>query len=187
MVDLFPGGARAAGAILLRRADVGGRQAVAPRADERARQNLRDGIARSRRQGGRGEGGRRGMKSIHKPQAEKLSALGISHRAAAREMKVPASTFSNYLTNGKLPERLAADGFVERLDRYIAMKTAAGKKSSHEYLAAPIIGEFSNLGLSLSKTSDATGIDYVTLKRGIYEGRWPDETTHKHFQQWSEQ
>jgi type II secretory pathway predicted ATPase ExeA len=116
----------------------------------------------------------------HKQQAEALKKLGISHRAAARDLTMTSSVLSRYLLSGKVTRHLGG-GFVARVDEYLKKKAAGGVA---KFQAPLIIGKFFQAATPLRKLSEATGVDYVTLKNGIYHGKWPDESTHKSINQW---
>lgn len=119
----------------------------------------------------------------HQAQAQRLSKLGISHRAAAADLNTPKSLVSRYLKDGERTQKMIETGFVNQLNKYIEAKAAAGKRTS-EYKTGSIAGKFSQLGLSLSQMAELAGADYLTLKRGIYEGRWTDEATCKNISTW---
>lgn len=118
--------------------------------------------------------------SNHKQQAEMLNKLGISHRAAARDLAVASSVLSRYLLGGKVTRQLGG-GFVARVDEYLDKKAASG---AAKFQALPMIGRFSQAAMSLAKVSEATGVDYATLKNGIYFGAWPDESIHTCIAEW---
>ncbi len=120
----------------------------------------------------------------HSFQAGRLRALGISHRAAARDLGAPASTFSAYMLTGVLPDRLKND-FAERVDRYIKMKSAQ-VGHGNEIRGPSLRGHFGQLCMSLNEIAEKTGVDRVILTRGIYRGLWPDETTQKQISTWME-
>src|SRR5687768_13984546 len=105
--------------------------------------------------------------------AAQLRGLGLSHRRAALDLGVASSVFSRFLLDGKITPSLGGD-FAERLREYLKAKAAAGAATVE---AAPMVGTFYQLGMSLVKMADKTGVDHVALRRGIYDGRWPDEAT----------
>jgi len=114
----------------------------------------------------------------HQEQAARLKSLGISHRGAAKDLGVAASTFSRYMLRGHLPDQLKADT-PGRVDRYLKMKEVEARRGSN-FIAAPINGRFILLGVTMEKLSELTGMERNALKRGIYDGRWPDEATYRH-------
>lgn len=112
--------------------------------------------------------------------AAQLRGLGLSHRRAALDLGVASSVLSRYLLDGRITPSLGGD-FAERLHKYLKAKAAAGASTVE---AVPMVGTFYQLGMSLVKMADKTGVDHVTLRRGIYDGRWPDEATKNKIQQW---
>lgn len=120
--------------------------------------------------------------SNHRKQAEALKRLGISHRAAGKDLNVPQATLGAYFLKGLLPKRLTTSNFAERLQRYIDKRS--GQLSSNQYRVAPIRGKFSQLGLSLEQIGEATGVGRMVAKSGIYDGFWPDERTKNLVESW---
>ena len=111
---------------------------------------------------------------LHKTQAAKLRALSVSHREAARALKVPPSIFSRYLLQGKLTRYLGAD-FGTKVDAYLKKRAVTADAAT--FKAKPMIGNFTQLGMSLVELAEAAGVDFVVLKNGVYRGSWPSEKT----------
>lgn len=109
-------------------------------------------------------------------QAALLRKLGISHKAAARDLRISSSVTSRYFLDGHLTRHLG-NGFPARVDDYLKAKSTTG--SEPKFQAAPMRGLFLSAGISLAKLADETGVDYAALKRGIFTGQWIDQKTQK--------
>lgn len=121
----------------------------------------------------------------HERLAVRLRELGISHRAAARDLGVAASTFGFYVKDGRLTATLEGSDFVARLERYIAIKEKEIPREK-EVKAEPMRGKFSQLGMTLDELARTTGVSRPVLTRGIYRGLWPDEPTFRSVTAWME-
>ena len=121
----------------------------------------------------------------HERLAVRLRELGISHRAAARDLGVAASTFGFYVKDGRLTATLEGSDFVARLERYIAIKEKEIPREK-EVKAEPMRGKFSQLGMTLDELARTTGVSRPVLTRGIYRGLWPDEPTFRSVTAWLE-
>jgi len=120
----------------------------------------------------------------HKAQGMRLRELGIGQRAAAKDLGVAASVLGRYLTTGLITRYLGGD-FPARIDEYLRKKSAA--RSLAKFEAAPMIGSFYRLEISLGDVADAVGMDYVTLRHGIYDGRWENEAAKNLVGDWIKQ
>ena len=115
----------------------------------------------------------------HEKKSVAFREIGISQRGAAADLGVAASVLGRYLTKGTITGSLGAD-FPARIDDYLKKQSTIRNVATFE--TTPMSGKFSNAGISLTKFSEVTGFDYLTLKRGIYQGQWPDEKTKRQIQ-----
>jgi len=118
-------------------------------------------------------------------QGERIHKLGISHRAAAREIGLPESSFSAYMNRGQVAAKWRDGDVLDRIDRYIKIKEAEAARGTL-VKSAPLRGKFMLLGVTMEYIADKTGVDCPTVHRGIWSGVWPDEMTRDCITKWIE-